>query len=36
MPNKSAFSTLTYGLGCRAESNLVFVCWFGQSTNQLR
>ena len=27
---------LNYGVGCRAESNPVFVRWFGQSTNQLR
>jgi len=25
-----------YGVGCRAESDRVFVRWFGQSTNQLR
>jgi len=25
-----------YGVGFRAESNPVFVRWFGQSTNQLR
>lgn len=25
-----------YGVGCRAQSNPVFVRWFGQSTNQFR
>ncbi len=27
---------LNYGMGCRAESNPVFVRWFGQSANHLR
>jgi hypothetical protein len=27
---------LNYGVGCRFQSDPVFVCWFGQTTNQLR
>jgi hypothetical protein len=27
---------LNYGVGCRAESNPVFVRWSSQTTNQLR
>jgi hypothetical protein len=27
---------LNYGVGCRAQSNPVFVRWFGQTTNQFR
>lgn len=27
---------LNYGVGCRAESNPIFVRWFGQTTNQFR